>query len=219
MLTRLREKVRGLRTYIGAGAIGVVGALGVLGQFDLTPLVQLFVKDDAALPQAATSQQLRPRPFTRAWIRGNDMGWIASLFFKMFTGSTLNFVSNIIGKLSDSHVAIIQAQTGLDATAITGLVNAEIGRQQALAGVMQAEMQHRIWWWGWALFVLPAGAYVAIIHIKSLVCPFYAKACSWNIPEVPHQIEAWDNYIVLSFFGLAAASSIMGVIAGRLGKL
>jgi len=147
------------------------------------------------------------------------MGWLAGIFFKYFTGSALNFVSGIVGKLADSHVAIIQAQTGLDATAITGLVNAEISRQQALSTVMQAEMTHRIWWWGWALFVLPAGAYVALIHIKSLTCAFYVQACTWNIPEVPRQIEAWDNYIVLSFFGLAAASTIMGSIAGRLGKV
>lgn len=146
------------------------------------------------------------------------MGWIASIFFKMFTGTTLNFVSNIIGKLADEKVALVQAQTGLDATAITGLVNAEISRQHELASVMQAEMNHRIWWWGWALFVLPAGAYVALIHIKSVACAFYSDACHWVIPEVPHQIEAWDNYIVLSFFGLAATSSILSVIAGRLGK-
>lgn len=52
MLSRARQKVRGLRTYLSAGAIGLVGGLAVLGQFDLTPLVQLFVKDDAALPLA-----------------------------------------------------------------------------------------------------------------------------------------------------------------------
>ena len=68
------------------------------------------------------------------------------------------------------------------------------------------------------MFVLPAGAYVAIIHLKSIMCAFFGTACMWNIPEVPKQIEAWDTYIVLSFFGLAAASSILGSIVGRLGK-
>ena len=52
MFARFRQKAKGLRTFIGAGALGVVGALGVLGQFDLTPLVQLFVHNDAALPLA-----------------------------------------------------------------------------------------------------------------------------------------------------------------------
>jgi hypothetical protein len=145
------------------------------------------------------------------------MGWLASLLLKVFTGSTLSFVSNIVTSLSNEHVALVQAQTALDATTITGLVNAEISRQQALSTVMQAEMTHRIWWWGWSLFVLPAGAYVALIHIKSLAC-FFCYACTWNIPEVPRQIEAWDTYIVLSFFGLAATSSILGNIAARLGK-
>ena len=146
------------------------------------------------------------------------MGWLASIFLKVFTGSTLSFVSSIISSLSNEKVAIVTAQTGLAATEVTGIVQAEISRQQALSTVMQAEMTHRIWWWGWALFVLPAGMYVAIIHIKSIMCAFFGAACMWNIPEVPHQIEAWDTYIVLSFFGLAATSSILGNIVGRLGK-
>lgn len=143
---------------------------------------------------------------------------LASLFLKFFTGSALSFVSNIVTSLTNEKAAIVQAQTGLAATEVTAIVQAEISRQQALSTVMQAEMTHRIWWWGWALFVLPAGAYVALIHLKSIGCAFFATACTWNIPEVPKQIEAWDTYIVLSFFGLAATSSILGSIAGRLGK-
>lgn len=146
------------------------------------------------------------------------MGWLASIFLKVFTGSTLSFVSSIVTSLSNEKVAVVQAQTGLAATEVTGVVQAEISRQQAMATIMQAEMTHRIWWWGWALFVLPAGAYVALIHIKSLACAFYSTACTWSIPEVPKQIEAWDTYVVLSFFGLAATSSILGSIVGRLGK-
>jgi|SRR5579864_13242 len=146
------------------------------------------------------------------------MGWLASIALKMFSGPVLSFVSGVVTSLTNEHQAIVVAQTGLAATEVTAVVSAEISRQQALSSVMQAEMTHRIWWWGWSLFVLPAGAYVALIHIKSLVCAFYGSACYWNIPEVPKQIEAWDNYIVLSFFGLAAASSILGPIVGRLGK-
>lgn len=146
------------------------------------------------------------------------MGWLASLALKLFTGSTLSFVSKVVTSLANEKVAVVQAQTGLAATEVSAVVSAEISRQQALASVMQAEMTHRIWWWGWSLFVLPAGAYVALIHIKSLACAFFGSVCYWNIPEVPKQIEAWDNYIVLSFFGLAAASSVLGPIVGRLGK-
>jgi hypothetical protein len=146
------------------------------------------------------------------------MGWLASIALKLFTGSTLSFVSGIVTSLTNEKVAVVQAQTGLAATEVTAVVQAEISRQQALSTIMQAEMTHRIWWWGWSLFVLPAGAYVALIHIKSLACAFIGTACMWNIPEVPKQIEAWDTYIVLSFFGLAATSSILGSIVGRLGK-
>jgi hypothetical protein len=146
------------------------------------------------------------------------MGWLASIALKLFTGGTLSFVSNIVTSLTNEKVAIVTAQTGLAATEVTGVIQAEISRQQALSSVMQAEMTHRIWWWGWALFVLPAGAYVAIIHLKSIFCAFFGTACMWNIPEVPKQIEAWDTYIVLSFFGLAATSSILNSVVSRLGK-
>lgn len=52
MFTRLKQKLAGARTFIGAGALGVVGSLSLLGQFDLTPVVQLFVHNSAALPLA-----------------------------------------------------------------------------------------------------------------------------------------------------------------------
>jgi hypothetical protein len=146
------------------------------------------------------------------------MGGIVAFALKFFTGSTLSFVSKVVTSLANEHAAVVTAQTGLAATEVTAVVSAEIARTNALSSVMQAEMTHRIWWWGWALFVLPAGAYVALIHIKSLACAFLGTACLWNIPEVPKQIEAWDTYIVLSFFGLAATSSILGSIVGRLGK-
>ena len=146
------------------------------------------------------------------------MGWLASIFLKVFTGSTLSFVSRVVTSLSNEHVAIVQAQTGLAASEVTAVVQAEIERQKALSSVMQAEMTHRIWWWGWALFVLPAGAYTAVIHLKSILGGVFPAILAWNIPEVPQQIEVWDTYIVLSFFGLAATSSIVGSIVGRLGK-
>jgi hypothetical protein len=49
---RAREKIKGVRTFLGAGAFVAVGALGVLGEFDLTPVVQMFVKNPDSLPLA-----------------------------------------------------------------------------------------------------------------------------------------------------------------------
>lgn len=146
------------------------------------------------------------------------MGWLASIALKLFTGPTLSFVSGIVTSLSNEHVAVVQAQTGLAATEAVAVVNAEIVRQQALSSVLQAQMQHKVWWWAWALFVFPAGCYIALVHVKSLACTFIDSACTWNILEVPRQFEAWDQYVVLSFFGLAAASSVVSSIVGRLGK-
>jgi FtsH-binding integral membrane protein len=52
MFQRLNQKLKGFRTFIGAGIFGVVGALALLGEYDLTPLVQLFVKNPDSLPLA-----------------------------------------------------------------------------------------------------------------------------------------------------------------------
>ena len=52
MFTRLKNKIKGFRTFAGAGAFGVVGGLAMLGEFDLTPLVQLFVRNPDSLPLA-----------------------------------------------------------------------------------------------------------------------------------------------------------------------
>ena len=52
MFERLNRKIKGFRTFIGAGALGLVGMLSILGELDLTPLVKLFVRNDDALPLA-----------------------------------------------------------------------------------------------------------------------------------------------------------------------
>jgi hypothetical protein len=141
---------------------------------------------------------------------------MVAFLLKFFSGGVLSFVSTVLTQLTNEHVAVVQAQTGLAATEATAVVNAEIARQTAMSTVLQAQMQHKIWWWAWALFVMPTGCYVALVHIKSLACTFYDGACTWNILEVPKQFEAWDTYVVLSFFGLAAASSVVSSIAGKI---
>lgn len=146
------------------------------------------------------------------------MGLIAGFFLKFFTGTALSFVSNIVGKLSDAHVAIVQAQTGLDATKVTGVVEAERTRLAAVSNVTMAAMTHPVWWIGWVLFVIPVGLYDAIIHGKSILCPFWSFACTWDILRVPPTQESWDMYVVLSFFGLAATSSVITSIAQSVGK-
>ena len=146
------------------------------------------------------------------------MGFLASFALKFFTGSALSFVSNIVGKLSDAHVAVVQANTGLSAVEAQGVVQSEIVRTGAQRDVQMAQMNHSIWWVAWVLFVIPPGVYTTIIHLKSILCPFIADACTWDIPRVPATIESWDMYVVLSMFGLAATSSVIGLIANRVGK-
>jgi hypothetical protein len=141
---------------------------------------------------------------------------LASFFLKFFTGSTLSFVSSIVTQLTNEHAAIVTAQTTLTGIEVGAVINAEIARQNAQAGLISAMMAHPIWWIGWALFVLPAGLYVALIHLKSILCPFWGSACAWNILEVPAKLEAWDNYVVLSFFGLAAAGPIVTALASKI---
>jgi hypothetical protein len=143
------------------------------------------------------------------------MGTLASFLLSWFSGPTLNFVSGIIKSLSSEHAAVVKAQAGLELGEAQAVVSAEIARQQVQGNVLLAMMAHPVFWWAWAMFVVPPAAYDAIIHIKSIVAPFYPAALAWNIPEVPRTIEDWDHYVILFFFGLGAASSVVSTIAGR----
>lgn len=141
---------------------------------------------------------------------------IAGFFLKFFTGSTLSFVSGIVTQLTNEHAAIVTAQTTLTGVEVSSVVNAEISRYSAQASLETAMLAHKIWWVGWSCFVLPAGLYVALIHAKSILCPFWETACSWNIPEIPHQLEMWDGLVVMSFFGIAGVSAVVQAIAGKI---
>ena len=46
MFAKLKAKVKGWRTVIGASAIGLVGAAQLIGTVDISPLLRVFLKDD-----------------------------------------------------------------------------------------------------------------------------------------------------------------------------
>jgi hypothetical protein len=147
------------------------------------------------------------------------MGTLASFFLSWFTSPVLSFVSKVIGNLTNDHAVIVQAQAGLDAAEANAVVNAEIARVNAQSALSMAMLTHPIWWIGWCLFVFPAGLYVGLINFKSFACALSLfEACRWNILEVPKQIEAWDQLVVMSFFGLAATSGVILSIANRIGS-
>lgn len=54
MSTRLRDKIKGFRTFVVAGVLGVpsaiAGILSAIGYVDLSPLIALFIKNPAYLP-------------------------------------------------------------------------------------------------------------------------------------------------------------------------
>lgn len=147
------------------------------------------------------------------------MGWLASFALKFFSGSALSFASSIITSLTNEKVAIVQAQTGLAASEAVAVVQSEIARINAQSQIQMAQMTHPVWWAAWTLFVFPVGLYDALIHLKSALAPFFPSVLLWNIPEVPKEIEAWDMYVILSMFGLAATSSVVASIVGRLGQV
>jgi hypothetical protein len=52
MFDRLRAKVKGYRTFLASGAMSAGGAIALLGNFDLTPLIQLIVRNPETVPLA-----------------------------------------------------------------------------------------------------------------------------------------------------------------------
>lgn len=141
------------------------------------------------------------------------MNFLVSIALKLFSGSTLSFVSGVVKNLSDTHAAVVASQTGLATEQTKAVVSAEIARQNVVGSLMMAMMSHPIWWIAWCLFVLPVGIYDALIHLKSILCPFLGSACQWDILRVPATQESWDMYVVLSFFGIFAASGVVTSIA------
>lgn len=52
MFDRLRAKIKGYRTLAASGAMTAAGSIAILGNFDLTPLVQLIVRNPDSVPLA-----------------------------------------------------------------------------------------------------------------------------------------------------------------------
>ena len=96
-----------------------------------------------------------------------------------------------------------------------GVINAEVQRIKSNTDIIQAGMQHRIWWWGWTLFVIPVGIYHASIFLLSTLG---IEPGTFAVLRVPPMQEQWAMWIVLSIFGAQTASGIVSTIADKIGK-
>lgn len=86
------------------------------------------------------------------------------------------------------------------------VVKAEIARVQAQSANTREGMNHRVWWFAWALFVFPVGLYNFMIYFVSI---FHLEMV---IDRVPATQEEWARWIVLSLFGAQAASGIVNKV-------
>lgn len=95
------------------------------------------------------------------------------------------------------------------------VINAEVERIKGNSAIIREAMQHRIWWWAWALFVIPVGVYHATIFVVSTLG---IPPEVYTVLRVPPMQEQWAVWIVLSIFGAQTASSIVSDVASRFGK-
>ncbi len=99
--------------------------------------------------------------------------------------------------------------------------------------VTLAAMSHPMWWIGWALFILPPGAYHALIFFVSMFdmwlntpgCHVWAigeavprgvKLCEWYVRKVPPDQQQLSMLAAGLFVGLQVGS---GIIAGILTRI
>lgn len=86
------------------------------------------------------------------------------------------------------------------------VVQSEIARVQAQKEMNVVGMSHPIWWFAWALFVLPVGLYHFMIFFVST---FHLE---FTVDRVPPVQEQWGMWIVGSIFGAQVTSGVIGQV-------
>jgi hypothetical protein len=93
------------------------------------------------------------------------------------------------------------------------VVQAEIARQNSVASVITASMNHPIWWFAWGLGVFPVLAYYACIFWVSTF-PFWG----WTVLKAPADALEFAKLVVGSMFGIAGVSSVVAGVASAWSK-
>lgn len=145
------------------------------------------------------------------------LGWLASSAAKAVLGV---FGDAIVKPFVEAYAVKknvdlekFRAQSQENQVLGMGLIGAEVERIKANASIIQEGMQHKIWWWGWALFVMPVGIYHATIFLLSTAG---VPPSTFAVLRVPPMQEQWAMWIVLSIFGAQTATGIVTTIANKI---
>lgn len=84
---------------------------------------------------------------------------------------------------------------------------------ETAAETRQTAMQSRVFWWTWALFSVPLGAWFAAICLDSIFL------FSWDVADLPASVKPYANQIFAAVFGsgagVASLQAISTAIRGR----
>lgn len=76
-------------------------------------------------------------------------------------------------------------------------------------------MGHKMFWIGWACFVIPLGLWWAAVLINTI----FAATGSWGIGTVPNQLIPWANIVFNAVFYSGGGVASVGLVAGAASKI
>lgn len=131
------------------------------------------------------------------WLLGLVPGLISKL---------LPSVLDYLNKKQDTALEKYRIGTVSGKEVSIAVVQAEIAKTNAQKEMNIVGMNHPIWWFAWALFVLPVGLYHASIYFVSIFHLVYV------IDRVPPVQEQWGMWIVMSLFGAQVSTGVISQI-------
>lgn len=145
--------------------------------------------------------------------------WIVSAgakaIFKIFGDSIVKPILEVWAKKQDIDLEKFKTQTDERKTVNLAIIASEVERIKGSNAIIQEGMNHPVWWWAWALFVIPVGFYHAAIFVLST---FGIPPTTFKVLQVPPMQEQWAMWIVLSIFGAQVASGIVTTITNKLNR-
>lgn len=133
----------------------------------------------------------------------------------------IGLLLTLVPSLANAFIAHSQKKIDADLEAFKGSDGQNTERLKAFWSVTLENNRLKLaqqGWWGAKLIMLivglPMAAHMGAVALDTLIPPFG----SWGIPRLPAPYDAYERDIVLSFFLIAPAMTVVNSFAAWLGR-